>query len=181
MRCRNDYQPELDARGANAPSTRRSLTWHGPMTRDDTPVSVSTANPLVAVAAVNWLVGAGQEGHHRVRATLGADRWMHLALGAIRPIATARDSIAAAATPVLAPQRAAARAASWLVHEPPAGVELLLARGKHELVPTVSALEDLVAKAHGDLPTIVRWQAGCWSCAMARTANAPPGLITAPR
>src|SRR5687768_5300774 len=86
--------------------------------------SGSGANLVEAVGAIDRPVVAGQEGNQSLPAALGAYRRVHLPLSAIAAASPSTDAQSA----VLLCNRSAALAALRLVHQPLAGIELLLAR-----------------------------------------------------
>jgi len=101
------------------------------------------AHLLEARAAINGLVAAWQKRDERILAAARADCRMHLTLRAFAAEAgTSRAEARAFRTDASLSVRPASGTAAWRVHQSPAGEELLLPRGEHELGSTVFATKN---------------------------------------
>jgi len=106
--------------GERQHAARWAALFIGEVFRDSGP----GANLVEAVGAVDRPVVAWKEWHECLPAALRADCGVHLALPTVTVLAAASDAKGA----ILLRDGSAALAALWLVHQPLAGVELLLAR-----------------------------------------------------
>ena len=101
------------------------------------------ADLLEAVTAINGLVAARLEGHARLAAARRAGGDVHLPLWTLAHAGLAR--------------RAALRAARWLMGQPLAGVEVLLARREYEVLPAITAPKSQIGGQTGtSLPAAPR-------------------------
>jgi hypothetical protein len=158
MLRRGDSRPVL---GQNITISIVFLTTHAgvPLTTDP--------DPLEARATVDWLVVPWQEGYHRLRATVGTNRWVHLPLRSRRPVSPIAAIAGSGAT-----AGPAFGAAARFVHQSPTGVKLLLARSEDEFTRTLPARENFVRVDHENL----RAFAGCLGRRQAGPAAKYPSI-----
>jgi hypothetical protein len=111
---------------------------------------VGTAAALEAVAAIDRLVAAGNEGHFGRLSALAASRLMHFARGAtaaartFATVAAVGTAAAAARSTLRFTRRAAIRTTVGLVLEAFAREELLFAGSENELAVAINAVQGLV-------------------------------------